>query len=94
MHKVKQIRVLDGCRLALTFADGTHGVADLSDLAGKGVFSAWNDQTVFAQAAVGEAGEVFWPGGLDLCPDSLYLRITGRKPEDIFPSLTNEPAHA
>jgi hypothetical protein len=31
---------------------------------------------------------------IDLCPDSLYLKVTGRKPEEIFPSLGFEPVYA
>ena len=36
---------------------------------------------------IGETGELIWSEQVDLCPDALYLRLTGKKPEDIFPSL-------
>ena len=51
---------------------------DLSDLAGRGVFVAWEDPAVFSQVKLGSHGAIEWPGDLDLCPDALYLRLTVR----------------
>jgi len=85
---------LPNFRLHLTFADGTDGVADLSDIAGKGVFQAWLQPGVFEQVAVTEYGAVLWPDDLDLCPDTLYMEVTGKQPEDIFPALRHSVAHA
>lgn len=36
---------------------------------------------------INDAGAVEWPNEVDLCPDSLYLRLTGKYPEDLFPAL-------
>lgn len=36
---------------------------------------------------ISDAGAVEWPSEVDLCSDSLYLRLTGRQPEDLFPAL-------
>ena len=94
MHRITHVDVGRDYRLTLTFDDGTTGTADLSDLVGKGVFEAWQDHDRFAQVQVGQAGELIWPGGLDLCPDALYLRVTGRKPEDVFPQLNREASRA
>jgi hypothetical protein len=60
---------------------------DLSALAGKGVFSCWNDYDFFNKVSIGSSGELVWGNDVDLCPDSLYLQITGKRPEDIFPAL-------
>ena len=43
MNKIVKVDVLKGYRIDLTFADGTQGIVDLSDLAGRGVFSLWSD---------------------------------------------------
>ena len=43
---------------------------------------------------VGETGELVWSCGVDLCPDALYLRVTGKKPEEEFPVLKHELAYA
>lgn len=85
--RIKEAKVLDGYRLDLVFDDGTVGVADVSDLAGRGIFSAWNDRSLFENVTIGTGGELVWAGGPDLCADSLYLRVTGKRPAGIFPSL-------
>jgi hypothetical protein len=36
---------------------------------------------------VTDRGALEWPGGLDLCGDALYLRLTGKGPEEVFPGL-------
>jgi hypothetical protein len=94
MRRVTAVSVLDGFRLDLTFDDGVHGIVDLSELAGKGVFSSWSDRKFFENVRIGSAGELEWGSQIDLCPDSLYLRITGKKPSDLFPSLRREMTHA
>jgi hypothetical protein len=55
------------------FEDGVTGVADLSDMVGSGVFAAWDDPLHFASVSIDpETHTLVWPGGIDLCPDSLY----------------------
>jgi hypothetical protein len=88
------VGVLDGFHLTVTFDDGVCGTVDLSDLAGKGVFALWLDRSAFEKVRIGPSGELAWGDKIDLCPDSLYLRATGKKPEDLFPSLRHEPIHA
>lgn len=94
MHKVIKVAVLDNYRLDLVFEDETRGIVDLSGLAGRGVFALWNDYSIFQKVEIGSAGELVWADQLDLCPDSLYMKVTGRKPEDIFPFLKHETAYA
>ncbi len=87
MPTAVSVRPLEHYRIWITFADGVEGIADLSHLVGKGVFALWNDEKAFSDVHVGPSGEVAWRDEIDICPDSLYLRVTGKKPEDIFPSL-------
>ncbi len=94
MRKILKVQALEGYRLALEFDDGVSGIADVSDLVGQGVFALWRDPHAFEQVVIGSSGELVWSDQIDLCPDSLYLRITGQKPEDIFPALRREPTHA
>ena len=35
-----------------------------------------------------------WPGEIDFCPDALYLRMTGQRPEQLFPVLGDRLSHA
>lgn len=87
MLRLQEVKVQDGYRLWLRYSDGTEGVVDLSDLAGRGVFRAWRESGCFEAVRIDDAGALQWPGGLDLCPHALYLRLTGKAPEDVFPSL-------
>jgi len=94
MHRITHVEALENYRLALVFGDGVHGVIDLSHLAGRGVFAAWNDCAEFRSVRIGEAGELVWAGGIDLCPDSLYLKVTGKEPEEVFPALHHQLTRA
>ena len=87
MKKAVQAKPLDDYRLWLKYADGTEGEVDLSDLAGRGVFKAWSDRKVFLAVTVDDSGAIVWPGEIDLCPDALFLRLTGKTAEDVFPAL-------
>lgn len=87
MRKITKIEALQGYCLKLTFDDGRSGVVDLSDLVGRGVFSCWNDHKVFSQVRIGSSGELVWEDKVDLCPDALYMKATGKTPEEVFPTL-------
>jgi hypothetical protein len=80
--------------LEIRFNNGDSGVVDLSSLAGRGVFAEWNRPGVFEQVEVTSEGAVEWPGEIDLCPDSLYLRMTGQQPQDLFPNLRERVTNA
>ncbi|MDI6754471.1 MAG: DUF2442 domain-containing protein [Thermodesulfobacteriota bacterium] len=94
MRKISEVKVLHGYRMELVFDDGARGVVDLSGLVGIGVFAIWRDRRIFEQVRIGSFGELMWGDQIDLCPDALYLKATGKKPEDIFPALLCESAHA
>ncbi len=94
MHKITAVQVLQGYRLNVTFDDGVTGTVDLSGLAGKGVFSVWRDRHPFESVRIGSSGELVWGDQVDLCADAMYLKVTGKKPEDVFPSLRHTPSHA
>ncbi|MDE0106358.1 MAG: DUF2442 domain-containing protein [Bryobacterales bacterium] len=94
MKKAVQARPLDGFRLWLKYEDGVEGIVDLSDLAGRGVFEAWSEGNTVKAVTISESGAIVWPGEIDLCPDALYIRLTGRQPEEIFPGLMRVAADA
>ena len=94
MPMITNVKILQDYRLELTFDNGISGTVDLSDLVGKGVFAFWRECQAFEQVRIGSCGELVWNERIDLCPDSLYLKVTGKKPEDIFPALRQEHLHA
>ena len=87
MFKPIDVKALTHYKLWLRYADGVEGEVDLSDLAGKGVFKVWNEYKAFENVHIGEHKEIAWGEGIDLCPDALYLRLTGKTPEEAFPNL-------
>lgn len=87
MPNLIAIKPLLDFKLRLTYDDGVEGIADLSHLVGKGVFNIWNKPGVFEKVYIGEAGQVSWSDDIDLCPDALYMKITGKTPGQMFPNL-------
>ncbi len=87
MVRPVEVRALPGYRLWLRYSDGVEGEVDLSGFAGKGVFKAWSDYAIFAGARIGAHGEIIWNDELDMCPDALYMRLTDKTPEELFPKL-------
>lgn len=92
--KILEARPLDNYRIWLQFADNLSGEVDLSHLAGKGVFALWNNYENFKKVSVENGRRLVWSDEIDIDADSLYLRLTGKKPEELFPALGEEPAHA
>lgn len=85
---------LPNYRIYLEFSDGAKGEVDLSDLAGKGVFQVWNDYSFFEQVHIGPERQIKWNDYIELCPDSLYLKLTALTPAELFPRLRHEQPHA
>ena len=88
MHKIIEVEALPEYRLRLKYADGVEGIADVSHLTGKGVFSAWEDENFFKSVRINpNTHTVEWEGGIDLCPDNLYAKITGKEPLEVLKIL-------
>jgi hypothetical protein len=67
---------------------------DLSHLAGKGVFALWNNYENFKKISVVENRRLTWSDEIELDADSLYMKLTGKTPEELFPALKEDFAHA
>ena len=94
MKHILAIQTLPNHKLKLRYDDGVEGVVDLSAQVGKGVFKAWEDLEFFNQVRIGDFGQVEWPNEIDLCPDALYLEITGKSVEELFPNWKHEATNA
>jgi hypothetical protein len=77
------VQSLDNYHLALSYDDGTIGTVDLSNLAHKGVFEQWEQNNLFNKVYIDtETQTIAWNEDLDVCPDSLYLKLKGISFED------------
>lgn len=94
MFKPIEVKALPNYKLWVKYSDGIEGEVDLSHLAGKGVFALWNDYAVFEQVYIGSSGEIAWSDEVDVCPDSTYMKITGKTPEQLFPNLQAAKSYA
>jgi len=94
LPRLLSVRAESGYRLWLEYSDGTTGAVDLSHLVGRGVFELWKDAESFADVRLSDQGAPTWGDKIDLCPDALYLQLTGKKPEDLFPNLSSSDTDA
>lgn len=82
-----EVRALESYGIRVRYEDGVEGEVDLSDLAGRGVFAAFEDREFFEMVHLGEFGQVRWNEDVELDPYALYLRLTGKSAEELFPNL-------
>ena len=93
--KLVEVKAGEGYRVWLRYDNGVSGELDLSYLAGKGVFKAWDNIQFFKGVYLLPYGEgIAWSEELDMCADALYLELTGLSPEDLFPSLRQKSVNA
>jgi hypothetical protein len=80
---ITNAKVLRHGVLELTFANGLSGEVPVLERMRGPVFDLARTPAGFAQVAVDrESGTVTWPGGADLAPDTLYVRVkTGSWPD-------------
>ena len=74
-----EVRALEPYRIWLRYDDGAEGEVDLAHLAGDGMFTAWKDPKFFAGVYIGPLGGINWSERIDLCPDDMYMRLTGTR---------------
>ncbi len=84
MIRATEVKARAGRRIWLRYSDGAAGEVDLSHLEGRGVFAAWNDADRFRAVRITAHGAIAWGGDLELCPDALYMALTGRSIEEIM----------
>lgn len=94
MIEILEVQPLAGYRIRLAFVDGVRGEVDLSHLAGKGVFKYWDQAENFKNVSVINGRWLAWSDEIDLDADTLYLKLTGKQPEDLFPVLKEDPTYA
>jgi hypothetical protein len=78
MIRIVSAEPLPDCRLKVTFNDGVSGIFPVEPERRGGVFLKLLDTRVFNAVTVNpDFGCVEWPGGVDLCPDTMHQAMTG-----------------
>ncbi|CCU83434.1 conserved hypothetical protein [Mesotoga infera] len=85
MIRIAQAVATEELELELTFENGVSGTVDFSELATSPLFSPLANDEFFESVTIVRDGRALaWGEELEICADSLFLRITGKKPEEIF----------
>src|SRR5208283_4962836 len=83
MIRIISAEPLPQCRLKVTFNDGVSGIFPVEPGRRGGVFLKLLDARVFNAVTVNpDFGCVEWPGGVDLCPDTMHQPMTGEELEE------------
>ena len=77
----------EGFSIWIEFADGTSGMVDLSHLANGPAFAGWKNREFFESVRINKDIAIEWDEVVQLCPDSLYLKVTGKSAEELFPGM-------
>jgi hypothetical protein len=76
MIRVVSAQPLPGCRLQVAFSDGLAGIFPVEPERRGGVFLKLLEPGIFNAVTVNpDFGCVEWPGGIDLCPDTMHQLI-------------------
>ena len=83
MVRPVEVRPLPEYRIWIEYDDGESGEIDLSHLAGKGVFKAWDDPDHFGRVHIDQYGAIAWDDDIDMCRYALYMELTGKSWEEL-----------
>ncbi|OUD14368.1 DUF2442 domain-containing protein [Thioflexithrix psekupsensis] len=73
--QVTAAKYVNGYKIELSFNDGRHGIADLTDALSGPVFEPLNNESQFSDFRVDEELEtIVWATGADMAPEYLYFQ--------------------
>ena len=89
--KLIEVEARPNYKLWVKYADGPSGEVDLSDIAGKEPYTAWSDRLFFEGVHIDPKTEVItWGNYIEVCPDAVYLALTGLPVEALYPDIKEE----
>ena len=79
---VTTAKYIQDYKIAVSFNDGSTGVADLTAALTNPVFEPLKDKSIFANFNVDQELEtIVWPNGADLAPEYIYFQAFKDNPE-------------
>ena len=94
MIRPVEIQARDNYKIWLRYSDHSEGIVDLAYLIDRGAFKALKNKDFFESVYINEFGSIAWGDEIELCPDALYLKITGKEIEDIMPGFKKYASNA
>ena len=91
MIRPTRVETRPGYRIWLEYSDGVSGEVDLSYLVGRGIFKAWDEPGYFERVHITSHRSIAWNEEIELCPDAMYMRITGKTFEEMY--ADTQPAY-
>jgi hypothetical protein len=77
MVRIETAQPRAGCRLKVRFNDGLEGIYPVEPERRGGVFLKLLEAKTFNAVTINpDFGCVEWPGGIDLCPDTMHQAMT------------------
>jgi hypothetical protein len=77
MFRIETVQPLAGFRLKVRFNDGLEGVYPVEPERRGGVFLKLTNPEIFDAVRINDDfGCVEWPGGVDLCPDTMHQAMS------------------
>lgn len=81
MVRIETAQPLAGYRLKVRFNDGLEGIYAVEPERRGGVFLKLLEAKTFNAVTINpDFGCVEWPGGVDLCPDTMHRTMSGLEP--------------
>ncbi len=81
----------EGYTIFVRFSDGKSGTVDLADWSNKEAFRRWEEREFFESVHINGRNAIAWgtdDDELDVCADTIYLRLTGLPVEELFPEFS------
>ena len=89
--KPVEVEARQGYKIWVKYADGPEGVVDLSDLVGQGPYAAWSAPDFFKDVHISEMKDIAWGNDVSICPDAVYLELTGLPFDQVFQWMQEPP---
>jgi hypothetical protein len=85
MYDIIEAKYVKDYKVEFRFADNSSGIVDFSDYKTKpGLFSDFKDISFFRNFKLdAELSTITWQNGLDIAPDTLYFKATGKLPNGL-----------
>ena len=87
------VEARDNWQIWVEYSDGVSGVIDLADVADEPSFSKWQDPEFWRSVRIADYRAIVWSDDIELCPDSIYMELTGKSLDEIYPRSRPKQAH-